>query len=73
VLEQPAINLSKRTGYSVGIHNMVNQPEHCGIDYFGDEILEGDSVVEIGNDTVLEDNLEDYLIEVLGAKFFTAK
>lgn len=46
-----------------------------GIDYFGNEYFEGDAIVidaERG-ETVLEDSLEDYLIEVLGFKFENAK
>ncbi|MEH7223892.1 hypothetical protein V7112_08725 [Bacillus sp. JJ1566] len=58
-----------------GYQNMVSQPEHNGIDYFGNEILEGDSIVTNNEkgDVVLEDSLEDYLIEVLGFTFTQAK
>jgi hypothetical protein len=52
---------------------MINQPEHYGIDYFGDEILVGDEIVEINGEIVLKDNFEDYLTEVLEVKFMTAE
>ncbi|MCJ8008934.1 hypothetical protein ACFFF5_21200 [Lederbergia wuyishanensis] len=45
---------------------------HWGVDATGEEIFEGDSIVEIGNEVVLEKNLEDYLIEQLGAKYTIA-
>ncbi|GLY12683.1 YqaI family protein [Pseudobacillus badius] len=56
-----------------GYANMVNQPEHVGIDALGEEILIGDDIVEINDDVILEKNLEDYLIEYLGATFKTAE
>ncbi|WP_041101986.1 YqaI family protein [Bacillus badius] len=68
-LEHPAIKRTMETGYA----NMVSQPEHCGIDAMGDEILVGDSIIEIGGEIILEENLEDYLIEHLGAIFKTAE
>lgn len=49
------------------------QSSHWGIDYFGDEILFGDDIVEIDGEIILEDNLEDYLIEVIGARFRKAE
>jgi len=67
--DHPVIEQTELTGYA----NMVSQPEHYGIDAMGDEILIGDSIIEIGSETVLEENLEDYLIEHLGAKFTTAE
>ncbi|OCA87324.1 YqaI family protein [Pseudobacillus wudalianchiensis] len=68
-IEHPAITQTMETGYA----NMVSQPEHCGIDAMGDEILIGDSIIEIGGEIVLEENLEDYLIEYLGAQYKTAE
>lgn len=47
--------------------------KHYGIDAMGDEILEGDVIIEIDGETVLEENLEDYLIEHLGARYTLAK
>jgi hypothetical protein len=52
---------------------LVSQPEHWGDDALGDEILTGDSYIELPNgEVLLEDNLEDYLIENLGWVFKTA-
>lgn len=47
--------------------------KHWGTDAMGKEILEGDSIIEIDDDVVLENNLEDYLIEKLGARYTLAK
>jgi hypothetical protein len=73
MLEHPDITRCNRTGYPEGLLNMVNQPEHYGIDYFGDEILVGDEIVEINGEIVLKDNLDYYLEEIIGAKFKTAE
>ncbi|MGE8207741.1 YqaI family protein [Heyndrickxia sp. NPDC080065] len=57
------------------IPNLVTQPEHNGIDYFGNEILVGDSIVidQVNGEVILEDSLEDYLIEKLEFQFTTAE
>lgn len=68
-VEHPVVTQINQTGYP----NMVAQPEHAGIDFLGDEILVGDSIVEHNGNTILESNLEDYLIEELGFKFKTAE
>ncbi|PKR82798.1 YqaI family protein [Heyndrickxia camelliae] len=54
---------------------MDKQPEHAGIDYFGNEILVGDSIVidPVNGETILEEHLEDYLIEKCGFEFKTAE
>jgi hypothetical protein len=61
MLEHPVITRLERHGYT----NMVSQPEHNGIDYFGNEILVGDSIITDpdNGEVILEENLEDYLIE----------
>lgn len=51
----------------------MSQTKHVGVDAMGDEILVGDAVVEIGEEIVLEENLEDFLIERLGAIYKTVK
>jgi hypothetical protein len=66
-LEHPAINEVNRKGY-IGI---TNQPECAGIDYFGDEILNGDDVVIDGDEVILKDNLEKYLYEIYGMHFMS--
>lgn len=68
-LEHPAITRTMETGYA----NMVSQPEHCGIDAMGDEILVGDDVIELNGEIILKSNLEDYLTEYCGAEFKTAE
>jgi hypothetical protein len=69
-IEYPDITQAQKTGYP----NLLAQPEHAGTDITGDEILEGDTVIELpNNELLLETNLEDYLIEELGFKFYTAK
>jgi hypothetical protein len=75
MLEHPDITRTIRTGYPEGIHNLTNQPEHNGFDYFGKEILSGDDIVideEMG-EVVLLDNLEKYLERVYGMRFTTAE
>ncbi|QOS90242.1 YqaI family protein [Peribacillus sp. JNUCC41] len=69
-LEHPIVTEINKTGYA----NLVAQPEHFGTDYFGNEVLKGDSVVldPSNGEMVLEDSLEDYLIEVKGFQFKTA-
>jgi len=48
--------------------------EQGSSDYYGDEIVKNDSIVISDNgEIILEENLEDYLIEVLGFRFTTAK
>lgn len=69
-LEHPIVTKVNKTGYA----NLVAQPEHFGTDYFGNEVLKGDSVVidPSNGEMILEDSLEDYLIEVKGFQFKTA-
>lgn len=50
-----------------------DREKHWGTDALGDEIIEGDSIVEIDGETILEDNLEDFLVEHLGARYTLAK
>lgn len=68
-LQHPIIAQIEKNGFP----NMVAQPEHNGIDYYGTEILTGDTIINLPDGEMLhEDNLEDYLIEVLGFEFTTA-
>ncbi|PJN91016.1 YqaI family protein [Bacillus sp. mrc49] len=69
-IEHPIVTEVNKTGYA----NLVAQPEHFGTDYFGNEVLIGDSVVidSSNGELILEDSLEDYLIEVKGFQFKTA-
>lgn len=68
-IEHPAVSNINRSGYPL---NMVNQPEHSGIDFFGDEILEGDEICEYDGEIILKENLERYLKKELGFDFKTA-
>jgi hypothetical protein len=65
-LEHPSISQVTKTGYA----NVVNQPEHAGTDFFGNELLVGDDVVEFDGKVVLRDNLNEFL-EALGFTFKT--
>ncbi|MBU5406652.1 hypothetical protein KQI08_12170 [Paraeggerthella hongkongensis] len=69
-IEHPEVTKAEKTGYA----NQADQPEHFGIDYFGNEILVGDSIVidPENGEFILEDSLEDYLMEVKGFQFKTA-
>ncbi|MED1607785.1 hypothetical protein P4U90_20915 [Cytobacillus kochii] len=67
-MEHPEVTQLRRTGYP----NLVAQPEHAGIDFFGEEILEGDEIVEYDGEIILEGNLQRYLCEVLGFEFKSA-
>ena len=67
ILDHPQIEKTMKTGYPEKVNSF-------GTDVMGDEILEGDKVVVTPDgENVLEDNLEDYLIEVLGFRFITAE
>ncbi len=69
-IEHPDVTKIDRTGYA----NTVAQPEHCGIDFYDNEVLVGDSIILLPNsEMLLEENLEDYLIEHLEFQFITAK
>lgn len=68
MLEHPLVTQINRTGYP----NLIAQKEHCGIDFFGEEILSGDEIVEIDDEVILKDNLERFLHEEYNAKFTTA-
>lgn len=68
-IEHPDISRVNRIGYV----NVVAQPEHFGTDVMGDEILTGDTYIELpSGELLLEGNVEDYLIENLGWVFKTA-
>ena len=68
-MEHPAVTRTMETGYA----NMISQPEHVAIDVMGDEVLAGDSIIELNGEIILESNLEDYLIEYCGAQYKTAE
>jgi hypothetical protein len=65
-LENPQITEINRKGYL----NALNQPECQGLDYFNNELVSGDDVVEFDGEVVLRDNLYEFL-EALGFTFKT--
>ncbi|WP_397443420.1 YqaI family protein [Peribacillus sp. TH24] len=70
-IEHQVISQTIKTGYP----NLVAQPEHAGIDFYGHEILIGDSIVmdPSTGEIVLKENLEGYLSEVYGFSFKKAE
>lgn len=64
MLEHPSISKVNQLGY-------LEQKEHAGTDYYGDEILSGDDVVIYDGETILKENLERYLAEEMGFEFKT--
>jgi hypothetical protein len=66
-IQHPDITKAEKIGYA----NQVAQPEHFGIDYFGNEVLIGDSIVvdPSNGEIILENSLEDYLLEAKGFQF----
>jgi len=63
-LEHPHITEMNRKG----VLNALNQPECQGLDFFGNELVEGDDVVEYDGEIVLRDNLMEFL-EAIGFTF----
>ncbi|WP_144528761.1 YqaI family protein [Peribacillus simplex] len=70
-LEHPDNVHAHKNGYP----NLVAQPKHAGIDFYGHEILIGDSIVmdPSTGEVVLKENLENYLSELYGFSFKTAE
>ncbi|WP_083671642.1 hypothetical protein [Viridibacillus sp. FSL H7-0596] len=70
-IEHPSITMACATGYPTrqhSEHEMARENDHSIEDSFGTEIQSGDKYFVIGDSIVLEDNIEDYLIEVLNAE-----
>jgi hypothetical protein len=67
-MDHPLIERTLRTGYPYPIDEA-----HHGTDFWGNEIVRGEDVVEIDGDLVLQDDLQQYLSEVKDAKFYTAE
>ncbi len=68
-VEHPTITEINTFGYPKDMY----EDQHCGTDYFGTEIIEGDEIFELDGETVLLDNLERFLTEFAGGKFTLAK
>jgi Hypothetical protein Yqai len=77
-MEHPMISEMNKYGYlkSQGIENVVSQPECGGIDYYGNEIIEGDEIVidkENFHEIVLKENLTQYLVDKCDFSFFEVR
>ncbi|KLV23048.1 hypothetical protein ABW02_20170 [Niallia circulans] len=70
MLEHPLITQINQLGYPAELEEEIEQ---AGIDYFGDEIIEGDSVAEYNGEIILQSNLQRYLNEEFGFIFKTAE
>ncbi len=68
-VEHPMITEINTFGYPKDIY----EDQHYGVDYFGEEICEGDEIFELDGETVLAENLERFLVEFAGGKFTLAK
>ena len=72
-MEHPDIRRTMLTGYPTKEHSLWEVEDHPIEDFTGSEIRTGDSYYKIDGEAVLVDNVEDYMIERLGAKLQTAK
>lgn len=70
MLEHPLITQINQLGYPAELEEEIS---HAGLDYYGDEIIEGDSVAEYNGETILQSNLQRYLNEEFGFIFKTAE
>lgn len=79
MFEHPIVSQIIKTGYPKelsGLENVVQQPECNGLDYFGEEVIEGDEIIidtENFSEVILKKNLERYLSEICGFKFTQAE
>lgn len=77
-MNHPDIDRAILTGYPIEderfeeeSHSIAVESDHPIEDHFGSEIMIGDSWFEDNaGRIVLQDNMEDYLIEVVGVEFF---
>lgn len=78
-MEHPMISEMNQFGYLKdlqGFGNVVKQPECAGIDYYGNEILEGDQIAidkDNFHEIILAENLERYLVERVHFVFFDVR
>jgi len=55
-----------------GLENVVSQPECCGVDFYGSEIIEGDQIAidhDNFDEIILKEHLKRYCIEQLKLVF----
>lgn len=77
-MNHPDVDRVLLTGYPIEDANYSGEefsvevePNHPVEDHFGSEIMTGDSWFEDNaGRIVLQENMEDYLIEVVGVEFF---
>jgi hypothetical protein len=79
-MEHPMINQINRAGYPEGMpddyQNMIWQPECAGMDYYGNEIVEGDNIVidkENFHEIILMENLTQYLVDKCDFSFWEVR
>jgi hypothetical protein len=48
-------------------YEIEESPISCGDDVMGDEVLKGDYILEYKGEMILETNVIDYLVDILGA------
>ncbi|MEY8346454.1 YqaI family protein [Niallia circulans] len=70
MLEHPLITQINQLGYPAKLEEEIEQ---AGLDYYGDEIIEGDPIAEYNGETILQSNLQRYLNEEFGFIFKTAE
>jgi hypothetical protein len=78
LLEHPMLSEMNQFGFlkMQGLENVVNQSECAGIDYYGNEIIEGDDIVidkENFHEIILKENLTQYLVDKCEFAFFEVR
>jgi hypothetical protein len=77
-MEHPQISEMNQYGYLTvqGMENVISQSECAEIDYFGNEIVEGDEIVidkENFHELILKENLTQYLVDKCDFEFFEVR
>jgi hypothetical protein len=67
--DHPATEQIMKHGYP---REMMEQPEHNGVDVYGTEILREEEFVVYDGEVIAKENLERFLSEELGFEFKTA-
>lgn len=55
-----------KNGY--GIKDPQDEDHLIGTDATGDEVFKGDYILELDGEIILEENVIDFLVDILGAK-----
>ena len=72
-MDHPQIEKTMLTGYPTKEHLDFEKEDHPIEDFSGTELQTGDRYFQIDDDIIYEENVEDYLIERLGARAYVAK